>query len=154
MTGDAVKRSTTLTAEQNRRVTLMRSKGWTPENIADIFDNDPESVKLYLHRRETAGEKPKYPRYTPPDPDEDGLTELQRKERRASASAFEEMRERGKSPQSCKTVRWERDDDPVKWSNPSLRSKRRQVDAKSTNVGIPEKFRGWEFQDIQYQGGM
>lgn len=23
----------------------------------------------------------------------------------------------------------------------------------SKNIGIPEKFRGWEFQDIQYHGG-
>ena len=132
----------------------MRRKGWTPEAIADLFDYDPESVKTYLHRRETAAVKPNYPQYKPPDPDEDGLTEHQREERLASASAFTEIRERGESPRSCKTERRKWDDDPVTWSNPPLRSRKRQVDAKSTNVGIPEKFRGGEFQDIQYHGDM
>ena len=132
----------------------MRRKGWTPEAIAELFEYDLESVKLYLHRRETAPLPPGYPQYKPLDPDEEGLTELQRRERRASVSAFAEMRERRESPRSCKTKRRETDDDPVTWRNPPLRSKNRHVDAKSTNIGIPEKFRGWEFQDIQYHGDM
>ncbi len=143
-----------LTVEQKRRIAGMRRKGWTPEIIADFFDFDLESVKNYIYGRKTPPLKPNYPQYKPPDPDEEGLTELQRQERRSSAAAFTEMRARGELARSCKTERKARDDDPVNGFNPPLRSRNRHGDATSTNIGIPEKLRGWEFQDIQYHGDM
>lgn len=156
MTEVIVRQSMKLTVSQKNRISAMRRNGWTAESIADIFDYDLESVRAYLHRREfrPADAKPERPSYTPPDPNEDGLTEFQRRERRESIVAIAEMRKRRNSPHSCGGRQKRMDDEPVKWSNPPLRYKTQEIETESTNVGIPEKFRGWEFQDIQYHGDM